>query len=346
MSTIKHNLKTAVMGAWARLAWHTPVGRLVDSCSERRLTILYGHCVDDPDLNGELHADMKIGPGKLRAALEALGRRFDFVTISEGMERLVSGAPGRSMVALSMDDGYRDNLLRLVPLLESVGAKATIFLESGAVVERRLPWLHALGWLDAEMGPLPLAQRLAEELAEVREALLACEGSNRLKRILKYDADPAERDRVLATLVVERGGDPGGIVDRLYLSAEEAQRLAASDRIEIGGHTMNHPVLSRLSRGEQEHEIAGGAEALGAALHGADSGVVFAYPYGRSWDFDDASKGTAAEAGYAFAVTTHEGVNRPGADPYALRRVPIHGGSKLHIIWAEATGSFELFRRS
>ena len=53
------------------------------------------------------------------------------------------------MVALTMDDGYRDNLIRLVPLLEEIARRATVFLEAGAVVERRLPWLHALGWLDA-----------------------------------------------------------------------------------------------------------------------------------------------------------------------------------------------------
>ncbi len=346
MSALKHRLKTTLLGAWARLAWHTPLGKLVDGRTARRLLILYGHCVDDPSLNGELHADMKIGAGQLEEILKALAKRFDLVTISEGMERLQSGAPGRSMVALSMDDGYRDNLLRLVPLLESVGAKATVFLEAGAVVERRLPWLHALGWLDGKLGAEPLAKRLANDLPEVREALLGCASSNRLKRILKYDAEPVARDHVLMELVTEHGGEPREIVDRLYLSLEEARRLAASECIEIGGHTVNHPVLARLRKADQLAEIAGGAKQLRGALEPAQTGAVFAYPYGRAWDFNGGSKEAAAEAAYTYAVTTHDGVNRKGTDPFALKRVPIHGGSKLHRLFAEASGSLELFRGS
>lgn len=342
---VKHGLKTALISGWSRLVWHTPLGRFVDARSERRLLILYGHCVDDPELNGELHPDMKIGASELEQFLSALGERFDLVTISEGMKRLQTGAPGRSMVALSMDDGYRDNLLRLVPLLESVGAKATVFLEAGAVAERRLPWLHALGWLDAKIGPTDLAARLAEDLPELRDVLHACDDSGRLKRILKYDAGPHARDRALAKLVEEEGGDPREIVDRLYLSVSEARRLAASDRIEVGGHTVHHPVLSRLTETEQLTEIAGGAVALCRALPEVETGWAFAYPYGRSWDFNGDSMGAAKRAGYSFAVTTHDGVNRRGAEPYALKRVPIHGGSKMHLLWAEATGSLELFRR-
>lgn len=345
MSSIKHRVKTALVEAWARLAWHTPLGRFVDASSERRLLILYGHCVDDPELNGELHPDMKIGASELSGFLRVLGERFDLVTISEGMKRLQSGVPGRSMVALSMDDGYRDNWLRLVPLLDSLGAKATVFLEAGAVAERQLPWLHALGWLDGKLGPKALGARLADSLPDVRDALLACDDSGRLKRILKYDAGPHARDRALAALVEEEGGDPREIVDRLYLSVNEARRLSASDCIEIGGHTVHHPVLSRLNGTEQLTEIAGGAVGLCRILPEAETGLVLAYPYGRSWDFNRDSMEAAKRAGYSYAVTTHDGVNLRGAEPFALKRVPIHGGSKMHLLWAEATGCLELFRR-
>ena len=346
MPALKHRLKTALTGAWARLACHTPLGRIVDARTERRLLILYGHCVEDPDLNGELHADMKIGAAQLGGILKALGARFDLVTISEGMNRLRSGERGRSMVALSMDDGYRDNLLRLVPILETTGAKATIFLEAGAVANRRLPWLHAFGWLDAELGTELLAKKLAVVLPETRNALLECRNSNRLKRILKYDAERGARDRGLADLLDEHGGDARGMVDRLYLSVEEAQRLAAFGSIEIGGHTVDHPVLSRLSKAEQQAQISGGAKGIRLALGVEATGAVLAFPYGRAWDYDDASKEAAKEAGYTYAVTTHDGVNRRGTDPFALKRVPIHGDTRLHHLVAEATGCLDLFRRA
>lgn len=345
MANLKHRTKTALVGAWTGAAWATGVARLVDAVRPPRLTILYGHCVADPGLNGSLHQDMKIEAEHLRTLLVALGRRHDLVTVAEGMDRLSAGGEGRSMVALTMDDGYRDNLVRLVPLLEEVGGRATVFLEAGAVVERRLPWLHALGWLDAELGAAAAARALAERIPSAAAALADVPDSNRLKRVLKYDADRAERAAALETLVLAHGGDPRAIVDSLYLSHAEARELARADCIEVGGHTVDHPVLSRLAAPEQREQIARGRALLSDLLEGGEPGVApgscgrtFAYPYGRDWDRDADSEAAAMEAGYEFAVTTHEGTNLASAPRFALRRIPIHGGSRLAHLGVTAAG--------
>lgn len=342
--SVKHKTKVALVGAWSRLAWGSGLARVVDRVREPRLTILYGHCVADPELNGTLHADMKIEAQHLRRVLGALGQRHDLVSIGEGMERLGAGAASRSMVALSMDDGYRDNLIRLVPLLEELDARATVFLEAGAVVERRLPWLHALGWLDGKLGAAAAGRALAERVPSAAESLRAVTDSNRLKRILKYDADRAERADALASLVDEHGGDPRAIVDSLYLSRDEARELARHPRVEIGGHTVDHPVLSRLDAQEQRDEIGRGRELLAELLErdgvaAGATGRTFAYPYGRDWDRNDASSAAAREAGYDFAVTTHEGTNVAASDPHTLRRLPIHGGTQLADVGALAAGA-------
>ncbi|MEM8710111.1 MAG: polysaccharide deacetylase family protein [Planctomycetota bacterium] len=352
--SIKHRLKGVARGTFSRVVWYTGLHRLFDRVCERRLLILYGHCVDQPATNGSLDADMKISGERLERILRALGRRYDLVAVGEGAERLEtdpmtdpsSRAASSSLVALSMDDGYRDNLHDLVPLLERVGGRSTVFLEGGAVAERRLPWLHALGWLQRRLGPEALAERLAAALPDQRSDLLDQPGSaNRQKRILKYDAPRVERDAVLRDLVASEGGDPGRIVDELYLSAGEARELGVASAIEIGGHTVNHPVLSRLSKDEQREEIQGGRDAIDRVLgEDAPSQAVFAYPYGRRWDFDQTSPLLVQEAGYSYAVTTHAGVNRRGTPPYLLRRWPIHDGTKLHEVATEACGAFEWLR--
>ncbi|MEE2939914.1 MAG: polysaccharide deacetylase family protein [Planctomycetota bacterium] len=345
MANLKHRTKTALVGAWTGAAWVTGLARLADAVRPPRLTILYGHCVADPGLNGSLHEDMKIEAEHLRSILLALGRRHDLVTVAEGMDRLAEGAGGRSMVALTMDDGYRDNLIRLAPLLQEVGGRATVFLEAGAVVERRLPWLHGLGWLDAKLGAAAAARALAERVPSAAAALAEASDSNRLKRVLKYDADRLERSAALEALVLEHGGDPQAIVDSLYLSHAEARELARVEHIEVGGHTVDHPVLSRLGEPEQRQQIARGRALLAELLEGGSGGVAagscgrtFAYPYGRDWDRDAASEAAARAAGYEFAVTTHEGTNFAAAPPLALRRIPIHGGSRLAHLGVTAAG--------
>ena len=329
---------------YARVVWHTGLHLLFAGAGEPRLLILYGHCVDQPATNGTLGADMKISGDRLESILRALGRHYDLVSVGEGAASLQAPG-GRSMVALSMDDGYRDNLHDLVPLLERAGARSTVFLEAGAVQERRLPWLHALGWLQGSLGAGPLAALLAERLPELATELTeAGRDGNRQKRILKYDADPATRAAVLENLVKESGGDPRGIVDGLYLGQDEARSLMATSCIEVGGHTVNHPVLSCLGESEQLEEIAGGRRALDELL-GVGAGTTFAYPYGRRWDFDEASARAVKAAGYEYAVTTHAGVNRAKTDPYRLFRWPIHDGTRLHLVGTEACGAFDWLRR-
>ena len=347
--SLKHSLKAAARETFARIVWHTGLHRVFDALGEPRLLILYGHCVDQPATNAVLDADMKIDGVRLAAILRALGKRYDLVTVGEGAGRLRGQAgsegKGRSMVALSMDDGYHDNLHELVPLLKSVGARATVFLEGGAVGERRLPWLHALGWLQRTVGPASTAKELAETLGDQADDLRAAAlDPNRQKRILKYDADPGRRDAALLDLVRAHGGDARAIVDELYMGADDAAALAQAGPVEVGGHTLNHPVLGRLSRAEQEQEISRGRDALRGTLQG-EGEVSFAYPYGRRWDVNDDSPAAVRAAGYQVAVTTHAGVGRASTDPFLMPRWPIHNGTRMHLVGTEACGAFDWLRR-
>ena len=348
----KHAAKGAIRTAYASGVRWSGISRVIDRVAETRMLVLYGHCVAADEYNADLDADMKIGGERLRAILTHMGRRFDLVTVGEGLARLDRIGAGdkdasrRSMVALSMDDGYRDNLHVLVPLLRECGARATVFLEAGAVVDRTLPWLHALGWLDRRFGAAGCATRLAERIPASAEALRATAGdSNALKRVLKYDVERVARAEALDALVRAEGVDPSEIVDALYLSHEEAKQLAGEDVIEIGGHTISHPVLSRLGFDTQVDEIGGGSEKLRGLL-GDDVARVFAYPYGRRWDFDDGAARAAESTGHRGAVTTHAGTITAASKRFRLARWPIHDGVSLTDLECEASGAYSLARRA
>lgn len=345
---MKHALKRALREAYGRVLWHTGLARLVDRWSTPRLTILYGHCVADEAVNGELAPEMKLSEARLEHLLVRLGRRFDLVTVGEGMARLAAGTARRSMVALSMDDGYRDNLSRLVPLLERTGARATVFLEAGPVVERRLGWLHVFEWLARRIDHACLRERLAalcefdaNGVARVRAAA----DTNALKRALKYDLRRDIRDGALAALARQERCDERALVDRLYLDADGARALVASGRIEVGGHTVEHPVLATLPPAAQRREVEGGRALLDRELGPAAALETFAYPYGRAWDFDASSLEAVRGAGFRWAVTTHAGTNTRATDPLRLARWPIQEGTPLHLLGVEASGGFELLRR-
>jgi peptidoglycan/xylan/chitin deacetylase (PgdA/CDA1 family) len=344
----KHALKLFLRRIYARALFFTGLHAVVNRLMPRRMTILFGHCVDEPAINGFLPADMKIRAERLERILAWLARRYDMVTIGEGLERLERAGRGRSLVALSMDDGYRDNRTALPAILARTGARATVFLATGPVSGGGVDWSHKLFWMLARGEPIELLARRYLDLTADEQARAglrrALEGGgdhvHAVKRVLKYDADPDERERVIDALFRAGGGDEAELRGALYMTWDDARALLAGG-IEFGGHTMSHHVLSTLPAARQAAEIRGCTEALEREL-----GVrprVFAYPFGRRWDYDAASKAAVRDAGYAAAVNTHAGTNaRRGLE---LARLALGDGSDLALLAAEACGGFDLLRR-
>ncbi len=345
---MKHRIKNILRELYARFLFHTGLHAVLSRLMPRRLTILAGHCVDDPEVNGDLAPDMRISLAKLERLLRFLGAHHELCTVGEGVERLARGS-GRSLVALSMDDGYRDNERQLLPLLRKLGAPATIYLESRPLDERRVNWTHKFFWLLDRLGAddlvAALAPRVTREALAIRLHQIAAEGERvayLLKRELKYEADPDERDSLIDALFAESGGDERALCERLYLTWEGARRLRDAG-CELGAHTVNHPVLATLGAERQFAEVEGSRLALERGLGQAPRS--FAYPFGRPWDQNAASAEAVRRAGFASAVTTRGGTNLAGADPTALKRVMIDDAVRLHLVAAEACGGFELLRR-
>lgn len=354
--SFKHRLKTNLREIYARILFHTGLHALVNRLMPPRVTVLAGHCVGpvggDPSWPAGVHLpdDMKIDAGTLERFLRWFKARYELVTVGEGFARIDEKRLGRSVVALSMDDGYRDNHRALLPLLARVGVPATVFLESRPLDERKLNWSHKYFWILARTSAFDFVHRFGEQSADkptfhslnqiVTEERL--DARYHLKRILKYEADPFERDRAIDVVFGELGGDEAALCDELYMTWDEARELHSAG-IELGGHTVGHQILSKLSSAEQQREIGDGASAIRRELR--EGLATFAYPWGRRWDFDEHSKNAAREAGFRCAVTMHAGVNDARTDPFALKRLAIDDSAKLHHLAAEACGGFELLRR-
>lgn len=87
---------------------------------------------------------------------------------------------------------------------------------------------------------------------------------------------------------------------------------------ETGSHTLNHPVLPRLSPELAANEIRDSRDALeqiiGAPVR------AFCYPYGK---FTPGLADCVREAGYETATTTARGLARLGDDFFALPRIAV-----------------------
>jgi peptidoglycan/xylan/chitin deacetylase (PgdA/CDA1 family) len=257
---------------------------------------------------------LAVTPEELAIVLASLAERFTCTTLADAAKRWAAGIePERPLLALTFDDGQRDNLTRAAPVLDTLGLKATFFVVSSAAQSGTNLWHDRLVFgLTRASARQPEA--LHALLAELRPSSTASLDLAALVELAKTRfPGAAPREAWIARLEAAAGGPwrPGwdGMLDFADL---RSLRQAGH---EIGSHSLSHPLLPQCSDEELEREITGSKRDLERESGGSVSS--FCYPNG-SWN----SRVLAGvrRAGYDCAVTTQHGWNGPGAEILALSR--------------------------
>jgi peptidoglycan/xylan/chitin deacetylase (PgdA/CDA1 family) len=249
-----------------------------------------------------------------RWQMALLARCFNVLPLVDALAALDAGRLPPRALCITFDDGYRSVHDLALPILQEFGLPATVFVTSGYIDGRNM-WndhiIEAVQDLPAgrlDLRDLGLGNYSLNSLAE-RKASLA-----ELTEASKYLPPPARLALVdrLESLV---GGHES---DGLMLSAEMVLNL---DRygIEIGAHTVSHPILTSLDDDSARREIVGSKEALEAVL--GKPVRLFAYPNGKpGQDYQAEHVAMVKQLGFEAAVSTSWGAARPGSDLFQLPR--------------------------
>jgi peptidoglycan/xylan/chitin deacetylase (PgdA/CDA1 family) len=251
--------------------------------------------------------------------VDYLRRRFDVLPLESAFERLQAGTLRRPTVAITFDDGYRNNHEVAFPLLKTAGLPATIFLNAGLVGGDRTVWFCRLLEALIRTSRADLWWRNERYLLDTPEA--RGRASARLQERLKPLAHPellAALEEIEDRLQVTRDpafdpSSPFRIMDRAAVRA-----MADSGLIAFGAHTESHAILAHLPEPDQRREIETSLREV-AAMTGRPCSL-FSFPNGRAEDYDGRALGILRECGVTAAVTSIEGPNRPGMPPLELRR--------------------------
>jgi len=229
---------------------------------------------------------------------EHLGVLRKWATVARLRDLFASEPPVRSarpIVAVTFDDGYKDNLTEARPMLERADIPATLFALAGESGEEF--WWDDLEQVLFRPETLPSSLNVAgEEMRSEERSALYLKSHRTLQRMPQ-----AERRNAIRTLKSQVNVSTA---PPLRLTDDELRSLASGGLVEIGGHSLTHPVLSRLSVEEQRREIFGCKrrleELLGSPLRS------FAYPFGASTDFNQDSVDLVKQAGFesGFAVAS------------------------------------------
>jgi peptidoglycan/xylan/chitin deacetylase (PgdA/CDA1 family) len=263
----------------------------------------------DPLVSGEVTLDFFCAHARFIAS------SYSVLPLPDAVALLAADRLPRNVACITFDDGYASNVDVALPVLERLKLKASFFICTGAIDGGRM-WNDTVieavrrapqGTLD--LGHFGLGAYAVGDTA-TRGALL-----DRLLGDLKY-LDDERRAAVAADLAAQSGLEAQSA---LMMSSEQVLLLHRRG-MDIGGHTVNHPILARIAPETAQAEILAGMRRLRDITGGLPRS--FAYPNGRpNLDYGAEHTAMVRAAGFELAVSTAFGLADHSSDRFQLPRV-------------------------
>lgn len=293
------------------IPWSLVFQALSPSGHSGRLSVLIFHRVlpaPDPIFPEDVWA------AQFDAMLGWLKRHFNVLALDQAVSLLKEGRLPARALAITFDDGYQDNRIIALPLLQKHGLSATFFVATGYLDGGRM-------WND-----------------EVIEAVRAC----RLQTLDLQDLDlglhelpdVAQRRRVIEHIigrvkyqpVVQRGALTRAIAERAEVRLPDDLMMTSAQVVEmhragmqIGAHTVSHPILAVLPPEQVRTEIADGRRTLENLL--GERVGLFAYPNGKPGaDYREEDVRIVEQLGFDAAFSTVWGAGNNRCDSLQIPR--------------------------
>lgn len=247
--------------------------------------------------------------------MELLARHFQPLSLDEALLRLKQDNLPARAVCVTFDDGYADNLIHALPVLQRWRIPATVYVSSGFLDGGRM-WNDSVidSFSHCTQGTVSLLDLGFESLdiSSVEKRRQACyDVIARIKHL------PPEQRLEEVRSIWSALGSPS-LADDLMLTRQQLQELSAAG-VEIGNHTVSHPVLSAVDDDTVLQELQGSSQDLEAVIQKAVR--HFAYPNGiPEQDFEARHRQMIKELGFVSAVTTQWGVSGAMTDRWSLPR--------------------------
>lgn len=287
-----------------------PLFSLLSPAGERaRLSVLIFHRVlaqPDPLFPDEMHS------ARFDEVCGWLKSWFNVLPLDVAVSGLRDGNLPSRASCITFDDGYADNLHIATPILRRHGLPATFFVATGFLDGGRM-------WNDTVIESIRACRQPVLRLKGFGEFTLDCAAARRsaigkLIGQMKY-LPLAERLEMTEAIAVQAGVTPP---TDLMMSSDEVRVLHRAG-MQIGAHTVTHPILARMEDGKARAEIQDGRRQL-QDLVGAPIGL-FAYPNGKPGeDYLPAHVELVRELGFDAAVSTSWGAAGRLTDNFQIPR--------------------------
>ncbi len=247
--------------------------------------------------------DLKVSPHFLEKMILYYQKQgVEFISLDALYELLISGSEAkRPFVVFTIDDGYLDNYTNALPIFEKYNVPFSIFIATDSVDKKAILWWDIL-----------------EELILTHDEIRTDEGvvypcktfqdrwdTFRLLRERILNMDQRNLEKNFRNLFKDYDFDCYEPIRKKGLNWEQVILLSRHPLCTIGGHTISHPALNKLSFEEAKHEIQGGLLRIQDKTQ--KSVHYFAYPYGTPNEIGDREFQLASNFDIRLAFMAHQG---------------------------------------
>jgi peptidoglycan/xylan/chitin deacetylase (PgdA/CDA1 family) len=281
---------------------------------------------DDPPQDFEPNRILRVTPDFLDQTIRQVrAAGFDLVSMDDLADRLEAPDSGRRpAIAVTLDDGYTDNLTHALPVFRRHEVPFTVYIPTDyADGCGDLWWLvleHALRALD--IVDLEMDQGPRRFLLETpRQKTLAYHQIYWWLRGL----DETVARAIVRDLGQRAGIDSTALSRSLLLDWAGVHALASDPLVTIGGHTRRHYALARLGEAAARTELTEGVLRLERELGRPVRHV--SYPFGDETAAGRREFALAQGLGVRTAVTTRKGLLHAehAGQMHALPRLSLNG---------------------
>lgn len=288
-----------------------------------QLTVLNYHRIDDPHRSDfdTFQPNVSATPEEFARQMDYVQRRYSVITCLDLVLWLKGEhtLPPRPLL-ITFDDGYFDNHKYAAPILRERDLPATIFLSTGYMGTGEAFYWDYIAYLffhsKKNTVHLPHLGTATWRDAASREKIMhswinAVKFLPDEKRLQAVD----EMEKVLDVKV------PEDAFSGLYLDWEQVCELSENG-FELGSHTVNHPILSRIPVSRVDDELTEAKKQIEKRI--GKTVVSFAYPNGLAQDISTDVVNSVRKAGMLLAFTLMPGpvsLRKVRNDPLLIRRI-------------------------
>ena len=274
MSTIKDKIKTTLLNAQKE---YQKV--FYGSCA-----VLLYHRVTQLETDPQ---QLSVTPANFDVHIEHLKKNYRLLTVQEFQYHLENKKrfPKKS-VLITFDDGYADNYLEALPILEKHNAQGLFYIATGTLNTDKEYWWDAL----ERIVLLSLNMHSSEKFI-IKDVIYDLTDLSKGKRLELYERllpvlraiNSSVREEKINELAQIFNSFQGRATHRA-MTFQELKNMSVSESAVIGAHTHLHPSLGALTYEEQLKEIETSKNILEQLV--SKKITHFSYPFGTVNDFN------------------------------------------------------------